>query len=83
MPGGTVPAEFVGEESNYSGFVCRRLLHALPDRVSASRTGGWSGIGIGEFVPGKFEKSFLIDASPVWKRTALNVIRNDFIHLAH
>src|SRR5262249_11574676 len=57
------------------------LLHALPNRVTGSRTDGWSRIGQGQFVAGKFEKSLLIDAPPVWEGTALNVIHNDFICL--
>src|SRR5215471_10034911 len=63
--------------------VYRRLLHASPDRVSDPRTGGWSRIGQGQFVPGKREKSFLVDTPPVWERTALKVIHKDFICLTH
>ena len=58
-----------------------RLLCTLPDRVRDSGNGGRSRIGQDEFVPGKFEKSLLIDAPPIWKRTTLKVIYNDFICL--
>ena len=60
-----------------------RLLGALPDQVSGSRTGGRSRIRPAEFVPGKFEKSFVIDSVPVRERTALNVEGNGLICLAH
>ena len=60
-----------------------RLLGALPDQVRGSRTGGRSRIRPAEFVPGKFEKSFVIDSLPVRERTALNVEGNGLICLAH
>ena len=60
-----------------------RLLGALPDRVRGSRTGGRSRIRPAEFVPGKFEKSLVIDSLPVWIRSALNVERNGLICLTH
>src|SRR5271169_2711445 len=60
-----------------------RLLGALPDRVRGSRTGGRSRIRPAEFVPGKFEKSLVIDSLPVWIRTALNVEGNGLICLTH
>jgi hypothetical protein len=69
--------------ASYSGFVYGCLLGPFPDRVNGSRTDGQSRNGPGEFVPGKFKKSFLIGALPVWERTALNVKGNDFIALAH
>ena len=60
-----------------------RLLGELQDRVSEPRTDGRSRIRRAEFVPGKFEKSLLIDSLPIWERTALNVKGNDFICIAH
>src|SRR6516225_2083629 len=61
----------------------RHLLCTLPGRPSVSKTGGWSRIAHGEFVPRKFDKSFLISTPPVRERTALNMICNDFTILAH
>ena len=61
----------------------RYLLGAHPDQVSGSRTGGRRRIRPAEFVPGKFKKSSLIGALPVWERTALNVKGNDFTCLRH
>ena len=55
-------------------------LHSLKSR---SFLDGRSIISQGEFVPRKFENSFLFGAPPVWVRTALDVIFNNIICLAY
>jgi|SRR5208282_1747454 len=60
-----------------------RLLGALPNQVSGSRTGGRSRIRRAEFIPGDVERCFSIDPIPIREGTAYNVGGNSLICLAH
>jgi hypothetical protein len=72
---------FVGEGANYSVFACRRLFGALPDQVSSSAGGGLSRDV--EFITGDAERFFSLDPVEIRERTALNLLGNSLICLAH
>ena len=61
--------------------MCRRLFGVLPDQVSSSAGGGLSH-GV-EFIPGDAERFFSLDPVEIRERTALNMLDNSLICLAH